>query len=90
MIRGFRLDEGRLRPVVEPLAAPDTVVWFDLFDPTEAEEKALEAVIGLDVPTRDEMVEIEDSARLYLDRGALYMTATLPAKADTGHPVAVM
>ena len=65
------------------------MVWFDLFDPTEAEEAALEAVIGIDVPTRDEMVEIEDSARLYLDRGALYMTATLPAKADTGHPVAV-
>ena len=73
----------------DPLAAPEAVVWFDLFDPSEAEEKALEAVIGFDVPTRDEMVEIEDSARLYLDRGALYMTATLPAKADTGHPVAV-
>ena len=89
MIRGFRLDEGRLRPVEDPLAAPDTVVWFDLFDPTEAEEKALESVIGLDVPTRDEMVEIEDSSRLYLDRGALYMTATLPTKAATGHPVPV-
>ena len=89
MIRGFRLDGGRLRPVPDPLAAPEAVVWFDLFDPTEAEEEALEAAIGFDVPTRDEMVEIEDSARLYLDRGALYMTATLPAKADTGHPVAV-
>ena len=44
MIRGFRLDGGRLRPVPDPLAAPEAVVWFDLFDPTEAEEAALEAV----------------------------------------------
>jgi magnesium transporter len=65
------------------------VVWFDLFEPTEAEEKALEAVIGLDVPTRDEMIEIEDSARLYLDRGAVYMTATVPSRTDTEFPLPV-
>ncbi|HRO10753.1 CorA family divalent cation transporter, partial [Amaricoccus sp.] len=89
MIRGFGIDEGRLRPVPEPLAAPAEVVWFDLFAPSEAEEKALETAIGFDVPTRDEMIEIEDSARLYGDGGVLYMTATIPTKADTGHPVPV-
>jgi len=89
VIRGFRLDGGRLRPEPDPLAAPDGIVWFDLFAPTEAEEAALEAVIGIDVPTRDEMGEIEDSSRLYTDGGGLYMTATLPAQADTGHPVPV-
>jgi magnesium transporter len=87
VIRAFRIDGGRLRPAPDPLAATEEVVWFDLFNPTEAEERALESAIGLDVPTRDEMVEIEDSARLYVDGGALYMTATLPTKADTGHPV---
>lgn len=87
MIRGFRMDEGRLRPVDEPLAHPDDVAWFDLFAPADDEEKALEAILGVDVPTRDEMVEIEDSSRLYVDQGAIYMTATLPTKADSGFPV---
>ncbi len=89
MIRGFRIEDGRLYPVPEPLAEPQSVVWFDLFEPTEAEEKALEAAIGFDVPTRDEMVEIEDSARLYFDGGALYMTATVPTRTDTEHPLPV-
>jgi magnesium transporter len=89
MIRGFRLEGGRLHPVADPLAEPQSVVWFDLFQPTETEEAALEAAIGLDVPTRDEMGEIEDSARLYLDRGALYMTATVPTRTDTESPLPV-
>jgi magnesium transporter len=89
VIRGFALDDGRLRPVDEPLAAADEVVWFDLLTPTEAEETALERLLKLDVPTLDEMAEIEDSSRLYTNGAAAFMTATLPSKADTGHPVAV-
>jgi magnesium transporter len=75
--------------VQDPLASPDGVVWFDLFAPSNEEETRLEAVLGIGVPTLDEMAEIEDSSRLYVDEGAVFMTATLPAKADTGHPVAV-
>jgi magnesium transporter len=87
VIRGFAIDAGRLQPVPAPLEAPEGVVWFDLLAPTEEEETRLETLIGVDVPTLDEMAEIEDSSRLYLDEGAVFMTATLPAKADTGHPV---
>jgi magnesium transporter len=87
MIRGFAIEEGRLRPVPDPLSAPEAVVWFDLLAPTEAEESGVEALIRVDVPTLDEMVEIEDSSRLYLEEGAVFMTATLPAKAGSGHPV---
>ena len=41
-----------------------------------AEEKQVESFPSIDVPTRDEMREIEASNRLYEEDGALYMTAT--------------
>ncbi|WP_439545536.1 magnesium transporter CorA family protein [Sandarakinorhabdus sp.] len=61
-------DKGRL---------PDTAVWIDLCDPTAAEETLLEALLGIDLPTADDMAEIETSSRLYTDNGVIVMTATL-------------
>ena len=87
MIQGYAVDDGRLRPVDAPFDALDQVVWFDMHDPTEAEESALEAAIGVDVPTRDEMLEIEDSSRLYVENGAIFMTANLPSRMETAEPV---
>ena len=87
MIQGYAVDDGRLRPVDAPFDAVDQVVWFDMHDPTEAEESALEASIGVDVPTRDEMLEIEDSSRLYVENGAIFMTANLPSRMETAEPV---
>jgi len=88
VIRGFALDGRRLRPVADPLEAAAEVVWFDLLAPTSQEETALEALLKIDVPTLDEMAEIEESSRLYTNGAAAFMTATLPSKADSGHPEA--
>jgi magnesium transporter len=38
------------------------------------------------VPTREEMVEIEPSSRLYIENGVRYMTATLICHSDTETP----
>src|SRR5690606_33312396 len=46
---------------------PADALWIDLLEPTEHEERAVEALLGLDVPTREEMREIEASNRLYED-----------------------
>lgn len=89
MIRAYALADGRLRPVPDLAAAPETAVWIDLLTPDAAEEDLVERLIGVDVPTLDEMAEIEDSSRLYLDGGAVFVTATLPIHAGTGIPVAV-
>ena len=59
------------------LPAPSDVLWIDLLDPNHEEEKAVEALLGLQVPTRQEMAEIEESARLYQERDALVMTAAV-------------
>jgi magnesium transporter len=62
--------------VVEPaaLTVDDTVVWLELFNPTRDEELAVEKALGLGVPTREDMAEIEASSRLYRQDGAVYMT----------------
>jgi magnesium transporter len=78
---------GLLRIVqsgAEPLP-PDTL-WYDLLEPTTAEERAVEQQLGVEVPTLEEMREIEASNRLFEEGGALYMTATIVTKLDTDLP----
>ena len=65
---------------------PAGAVWFDLVTPTVAEDKLLEGTLGIAVPTREEMQEIEVSSRLYQENGARYMTATLMCQSDTATP----
>ena len=67
---------------------PPEAVWIDLVAPTQEEERRVETLLGIEVPTREEMQEIEVSSRLYEENGALYMTATIVAKAETEHPEA--
>jgi magnesium transporter len=69
-----------------PAPFPDEFLWADLFEPTSEEERAVEALLTVDVPTRDEMKEIETSSRLYEEGGAIYMTATVGARLDTERP----
>ncbi|WP_129641676.1 magnesium transporter CorA family protein [Peristeroidobacter agariperforans] len=68
---------------------PTQAVWIDLLEPTVEEEKLVEASFGIEVPTREEMKEIETSNRLYEDNGALYMTMTVAAQLDTDRPVSM-
>ena len=65
---------------------PEEAVWLDLLEPTVEEERLVEARLGLDIPTREEMREIESSSRLYEEAGALYLTATVVTKLDTNLP----
>jgi magnesium transporter len=65
---------------------PEEAVWLDLLEPTVDEERLVEARLGLDIPTREEMREIESSSRLYEEAGALYLTATVVTKLDTSLP----
>jgi magnesium transporter len=58
-------------------ALAEKTVWFDLVNPTAGEDKAVETLLGIDVPTRAEMREIEVSSRFYHEGNACYMTAYL-------------
>lgn len=65
---------------------PEGTVWFDLISPTAEEDKLVEQVLGIAVPTREEMQEIEISSRLYVENDARYMTATLMSQSETATP----
>ena len=58
-------------------AIPGSATWIDLEEPTKEEEALVERCIHLNVPTHDEMSEIEPSSRLYERGGALYMTVSV-------------
>jgi magnesium transporter len=73
-------------PVAAGAEPPETAVWIDLVTPTVQEDKLVEGLLGIAVPTREEMQEIEVSSRLYVENGARYMTATLMCQSDTASP----
>ena len=66
---------------------PAGAVWIDLVEPTRDEELLVEQTLGLQVPTREEMAEIEPSSRLYQDRDAVFLTANVMSGIDAGDPV---
>lgn len=68
---GDRLEEQRHGAPV------DQAIWIDCLDPQPEDVQIIEA-LGTDVPSRQEMEEIELSNRLYHDENALYMTVILP------------
>ena len=72
----------------EPAAwtLPPDAVWIDLLNPTPDEDRAVEAALGLSVPTREEMAELEASSRLYRENGATYVTADLIHHGDADMP----
>ena len=65
---------------------PDDVAWIDLLEPTREEEKLVEKFIGSNVPTRDDLAEIEPSSRLYERGGMLYLTLSTLTGIDEGQP----
>ena len=90
-MRAFSADGGRLKPIEDESHVVAQAVWIDLVDPSDAEEARLEQELSVDIPTKEEMEEIEISSRLYTENGASFMTAILPANADGDdvdmHPV---
>ena len=88
MISSFLLDDTGLHrnEVAAGTPVPERSLWIDLLEPSADEEQRVESQLGIDVPTREEMREIETSNRLYEEAGVLYMTATVVTKIDTDRP----
>lgn len=68
------------------LPFPDNLVFLDLLNPSRSEEVEAEKWLEYQLPTREEMQEIEESSRLYTEKEAIYMTAWIPVGLDTTEP----
>lgn len=86
MLNAYRTQGARLEPI-PPGAALEDAAWIDLYRPDPAEIAAAQA-LGVEIPTLEDMEEIEISNRLYREDGTDYMTAVLPGKTDSGDQIA--
>ena len=87
MLRNFSRQADHIVSADPAAVEPTPVIWFDLLNPAIDESRAVEAALDIAIPTRDEMEEIELSARLYQEDGAEFMTMTALAGLDGDDPV---
>jgi len=87
MIRSYVNENHRLICRQDEVKPDPNALWLDLLSPEEDNIRTVEALSGVDLPSREEREEIEVSSRVYTEDGALFMTALLPAQADTDRPI---
>jgi magnesium transporter len=77
MLTTYTVENGTLalRDGVRDAQAIRSAVWIDLLNPTLEEEHLVQTALGVEIPTREEMEEIESSSRLYREEEALFLTA---------------
>ncbi|MGN6149256.1 MAG: CorA family divalent cation transporter, partial [Rhizomicrobium sp.] len=68
---------------------PAEAIWIDLDDPTADEVKTISRAIGIDIPERDELEEIESSSRLKFEDGVLQLSTPVSAHNDDEGPTPV-
>jgi magnesium transporter len=86
MLTTYTPAEGRVA-IREGLVPPEELraaVWLDLLNPTTEEEHAVQHALRLEIPTREEMEEIESSSRLYREDDVLFLTANFLYGVDGG------
>lgn len=75
----FNLVPGDLLP-------KEGVLWVDLMNPTPDEEQHIEAMLGIEILTREEIWKNQVLNRFYIENGVAYMTAAIINKVDSPHP----
>lgn len=65
---------------------PPGSIWIDLLNPTPAEDAKVERHLGISIPTKEEMHDLEPSEIIYAENGAHYMTSRIICHSDTNVP----
>ncbi len=90
MLKAYRQQNGGLKGamVADGEAIPADSLWLDLTNPTPEERRAVDSALGMELPTRADMEEIEVSSRLYQEEGGVFMTALILSNTDSEQPMA--
>jgi magnesium transporter len=77
MLTTYTVEAGQLvvREGAQATESLGRAVWIDLLTPTPEEERQVQEALRLEIPTREEMQEIESSSRLYKEEETLFLTA---------------
>ncbi|MCO6058867.1 magnesium transporter CorA family protein [Pseudomonas sp. MOB-449] len=89
MIHYYAQDAGVLHATAgrPGVAIPPGTLWIDLMDPDPAEAAFIAQALGVEIPDREAIVEIEETSRLYQHAGTLYMNATLVSGLREQRPI---
>lgn len=82
MLTTYYSTNGHLSPAAE--GSLQQAFWIDLFEPSREEEQRVEGALEIEIPTRDEMREVESSSALYFDQGGTFTTVRLVDRAAEG------
>jgi magnesium transporter len=81
------LGESLGRYILQPgEGIPDDALWIDLIGPTREEDRLVEAHLNIEIPTREEMADIEPSEILYHENNVRYMTVRVLCSSETEAP----
>ncbi len=78
--------EREILPYKSGLSLDSEAVWYDLFEPKAEEIQIVEETFQLNIPSQEEMREIEASSRLYVENDMLFMTLNVLTEAESEHP----
>lgn len=89
MLRCYKIDGDHLKQLdsLDEIDLSRDVAWIDLMAPTRQEDNEVEDFLKIPVPTREDMDEIELSARLYDEAGADYLTMLAVTQVHLEDPV---
>ncbi|MCB1660224.1 MAG: magnesium and cobalt transport protein CorA, partial [Pseudomonadales bacterium] len=76
MLMAFSLNKGALEQIAINAATDlsSEVIWVDLINPTEEERDWIRVAYGQELPTIDDLYEIEASSRFYENEFGLHIS----------------
>src|SRR3954451_13628023 len=88
MLSVYTQQAGRVHNQVEVTGSKTLAyaVWIDMVEPSKEEEHAVEAVLGIEVPTPEEMRGLESSSQIYHEGDATIMTIRVVSGVSTESP----
>lgn len=88
MITYHSLEGGLLKTQVAQSLdkVPPNTIWIDLLRPTPEEEHFIENTLSIDVPSPEEMSEIEDSSRFFESKGGWCMIVSVVSGSQEASP----
>ena len=86
MLKFYFTNDGKLTESQDRPQGTEDLIWVDMLYPTKEEERFVENLLSIETPTREEMLEIEVSSRLYVENSAIFTTATLVTHFEKENP----
>lgn len=88
MITYHYLENGLLKTqVAQDLETiPANTIWIDLLRPTPEEEHFIESSLDIEIPSPEEMAEIEDSSRFFESKDSLCMIVSVVSGSQNMSP----